>query len=85
MHTMAMKMRWVYHDNIDRCLFWFTQVIVDDYNDNCPFLQEVNINLDLEPIPPLRSAAFFTAIASDKDDGVNAQIEYKASSPIERM
>ena len=60
-------------------------MIVDDYNDNCPFLQEVNITLDLEPIPPLRSAEFFTAIASDKDDGVNAQIQYKASSPIERM
>lgn len=68
-------------------LLWFDflQVIVDDYNDNCPYLQDVNINLDLEPIPPLQSAAFFTAIATDKDDGVNAQIQYKASLPIERM
>jgi len=53
--------------------------MVDDYNDNCPFLQEVNINLDLEPIPPLQSAAFFTAVASDKDSGVNGQIRYKVS------
>ncbi|XP_078366293.1 uncharacterized protein LOC144650486 [Oculina patagonica] len=57
------------------------KIIVEDYNDHCPFLQEVNINLDLEPIPPLRSAAFFTAVATDKDSGLNGQIEYKASDP----
>lgn len=61
------------------------KIFVDDFNDNCPILQDVNITLDLEPIPPLRSASFFTAVASDKDDGVNAQIQYKASSPLERI
>lgn len=45
-------------------------------------MQEVNIDLDLEPIPPLRSAAFFTAVATDKDSGVNGQIRYKASDPV---
>ena len=63
-------------------LFW--QVVVEDYNDHCPFLQEVNINLNLEPIPPLRKAAFFTAVATDKDSGVNGRITYNVSDP-ERM
>lgn len=62
-------------------MFCFVQIIVEDYNDHCPFLQEVNIDLDLEPIPPLQKDAFFTAVASDKDSGVNAQIRYKASEP----
>ena len=61
------------------------QVLVEDFNDNCPILQDVNINLDLEPIPPLQSAPFFTAVANDKDEGINAQIQYKASAPVERM
>lgn len=65
--------------------FDLLQVIVDDYNDNCPYLQDVNINLDLEPIPPLQAAAFFMAVASDKDSGTNGQIQYKVSSPVERM
>lgn len=57
------------------------QVFVEDYNDHCPFLKEVNIDLDLEPIPPLRKEAFFTAIATDKDSGVNARITYNVSEP----
>lgn len=61
------------------------QVLVEDFNDNCPILQDVNITLDLEPIPPLQFAPFFTAVANDKDDGINAQIQYKASAPVERM
>ncbi|XP_074619049.1 uncharacterized protein LOC141877908 isoform X1 [Acropora palmata] len=61
------------------------KVLVEDFNDNCPILQDVNINLDLEPIPPLQSAPFFTAVASDKDAGINAQIQYKASAPVERI
>lgn len=65
--------------------FDVSQVFVDDYNDNCPYLQDVNIALDLEPIPPLQTAAFFTAYATDKDSGVNGQIRYQASSPVERM
>ena len=60
------------------------QVLVEDYNDHCPFLKEVNIDLDLEPIPPLQKDAFFTASATDRDSGVNAQIRFKASDP-ERM
>lgn len=60
------------------------QVFVEDYNDHCPFLAEVNIDLDLEPIPPLQKDPFFTAVASDRDSGVNAQIRFKASDP-ERM
>ncbi|CAH3017812.1 unnamed protein product [Porites evermanni] len=61
------------------------KVFVDDDNDNCPYLQDVNIALDLEPIPPLQTAAFFTAYATDKDSGVNGQIRYQASSPVERI
>ncbi|KAK2566269.1 Thrombospondin-4 [Acropora cervicornis] len=51
------------------------KVLVEDFNDNCPILQDVNITLDLEPIPPLQSAPFFTAVANDKDAGINAQIQ----------
>lgn len=47
-------------------------------------MSEVNIDLDLEPIPPLQKDAFFTAAATDRDSGVNAQIRFKASDP-ERM
>ncbi|XP_074619052.1 uncharacterized protein LOC141877910 isoform X2 [Acropora palmata] len=61
------------------------KVLVEDFNDNCPILQDVNITLDLEPIPPLQSAPFFTAVANDKDAGINAQIQYKASAPVERI
>ncbi|XP_022792613.1 uncharacterized protein LOC111331710 [Stylophora pistillata] len=57
------------------------KVVVEDYNDHCPFLKEVNIDLDLEPIPPLRKEAFFTAVATDKDSGVNARITYNVSEP----
>jgi len=57
------------------------KVFVEDYNDHCPFLAEVNIDLDLEPIPPLQKDPFFTAVASDRDSGVNAQIRFKASDP----
>ena len=65
-------------------IFFLVQVIVEDYNDHCPFLAEVNIDRDLEPIPPLQKDAFFTAAATDRDSGVNAQIRFKASDP-ERM
>ena len=66
------------------CIFCLVKVIVEDYNDHCPYLADVNIDLDLEPIPPLQKEAFFIAEATDRDSGVNAQLRFTASDP-ERM
>jgi len=53
------------------------KVFVLDYNDHCPVLP--NVDYDLKPIPPLQKAAFFVAVATDVDSGINGKITYKRS------
>jgi len=54
-----------------------------DYNDHCPVLP--NVDYDLKPIPPLQKAAFFVAVATDGDSGINSRITYKRSHVLEAM
>jgi len=61
----------------------FLQVFVLDYNDHCPVLP--NVDYDLKPIPPLQKAAFFVAVATDGDSGINGIITYKRSRVLEAM
>ena len=61
----------------------FFQVFVLDYNDHCPVLP--NVDYDLKPIPPLQKAAFFVAVATDGDSGINGKITYKRSHVLEAL
>lgn len=52
-------------------IFCLVQVFVEDYNDYCFFLLEVNIDLDLELILFFQKDVFFIVVVIDRDSGVN--------------
>lgn len=54
-----------------------------DYNDHCPVLP--NVDYDLKPIPPLQKNAFFVAVATDADSGINGEITYRRSHILKAM
>lgn len=64
-------------------MFLKFQVLVLDYNDHCPVLP--NVDYDLKPIPPLQKNAFFVAVATDADSGINGEITYRRSHILKAM